>query len=544
MRKINFLLAGIATLFMASCSNDEPANNNGGENVKNGTESYLAIKIVNPTDSRKAGEGYLDGEGNETKINKLEFYLFNEDGSAFKLYDPDTKAAIGNRVTPKDAIGDPTKPGEENNIESVYNPLLVFTHKAGELPASIVAIANGPDLFNGAQNPSIGETELKAKFDAYGTGFIMSNAMISGGKFTAISPDNLSTSADEAKKNPIIINIERVVARIDVNLQNGANNNGLYPIAGATIDNGKALYAKLEGWALHNEAAKSYLLKNVAFTTTPTWTWSGTDRSFWANTDKLSTETGAFVANNNKWNNITNGDGTKVYTQENTLDDTPTTLVVKASIGTFSDNTFTPVTVAQWKGGVRYAGEDALKTAMVNYLKEQSQESRVYIKKDDNTFETIPANAIKFEVKNPNAAADNYQVVAKLNTTAYPEVYKVTGTGEATNATLLTETQANTLFENVLGTALIWGNSTTAGMTYYSFPIQHNITEAPAGTTGIVRNHVYQIKIKSVGGLGTPVYNPDQVIIPEEVEFEEASMFAEIRVLSWRVVTNDVDLGK
>ena len=81
-------------------------------------------------------------------------------------------------------------------------------------------------------------------------------------------------------------------------------------------------------------------------------------------------------------------------------------------------------------------------------------------------------------------------------------------------------------------------------MTYYSFPIQHNITEAPAGTKGIVRNHVYQINIKSVGGLGTPVYNPDQIIIPEEVEFEEASMYAQIRVLSWRVVTNNVDLGK
>ena len=543
MRKINFLLAGIATLFMASCSNDEPANNNGGENVKNGTESYLAIKIVNPTDSRTAQKpGYVDGEGDETKITKLEFYLFNADGSAFKLYDPDTKQAIGNRVTPEGSIGDPTKPSEENNIESVYKPLLVFTHKAGELPASIVAIANGPDLFNGAENPSIGETDLKAKFDAYGTGFIMSNAMTSGGKFTPISADNLATSATEAEKNPFIINIERVVARIDVDLQNGADANGLYPIAGATIDGGNALYAKLEGWALHNEAAKSHLLKNVAFATAPSWSWAGTDRSFWANTDKLSTETGAFVANNNKWNNITNG--TKVYVQENTLDGTPTTLVVKASIGTFTDGAFKAVTVAQWKGGVRYAGEDALKTAMVNFLKGQPQESRVYIKKDDNTFETIPADAIKFEVKNPNAAADNYQVVAKLNATTYPQVYKVTGTGESATGTLISETDVNTLFENVLGTALIWGNSTTSGMTYYSFPIQHNITEAPAGTKGIVRNHVYQINIKSVGGLGTPVYNPDQIIIPEEVEFEEASMYAQIRVLSWRVVTNNVDLGK
>lgn len=535
MRKINFLLAGIATLFMASCSNDEPANNNGGGDGKGGNESYLAIKIVNPVSSR-AQAGYIDGTGDETKINSIVFYLFNKDGSAFDLLDPATGNSLGkNQVIPKSGIGNNTENNDADDIEGKYKPVLVLTHRVGEIPAYIAAVANAP----AGLTEKMSEDDLKEKLENYGSGFIMSNAMVSGGKFTEVKAENLSTDATAAEKNPITINIERVVARIDVNLQNGATN-GYYAIANTEVDYAP-IYARLDGWTLHNTASTSYLFKNVTFTSTPWEGWSTTHRSFWANT------TGAtIVSNNDNWDEVTVPSG-KTYIQENTDQDKPTTLIVKATLGKLTDGNFEAVTVTQWNG-VRYAGENNLKTAMVDYLKGQPATSRLYYLKEttaDNKkiFETIPAEALAFEVENPGATEDNYQVIAKIASTYTQPLYIADATEQNFNS--ITKTDADTHLKNVLKTALIWGNGTTKGATYYQIPIKHTIAGlGDKNPTGIVRNHVYQINIKSVGGLGTPVYNPDQVIIPDEVEFENSSMYAEVRVLSWRVVTNNVDLGK
>lgn len=62
------------------------------------------------------------------------------------------------------------------------------------------------------------------------------------------------------------------------------------------------------------------------------------------------------------------------------------------------------------------------------------------------------------------------------------------------------------------------------------------------GAYGVVRNHSYQVVINSVTGLGTPVYNPDDVIDPEQPKDEESYLAARIKVLSWRVVKSTVDL--
>ena len=75
---------------------------------------------------------------------------------------------------------------------------------------------------------------------------------------------------------------------------------------------------------------------------------------------------------------------------------------------------------------------------------------------------------------------------------------------------------------------------------YYFLPIAHL---AASNQNAIVRNHVYQMNLNSVSGLGTPVPNPDKVIIPEKVESDELSYIAaSVYVLKWKVVENNVDL--
>lgn len=132
------------------------------------------------------------------------------------------------------------------------------------------------------------------------------------------------------------------------------------------------------------------------------------------------------------------------------------------------------------------------------------------------------------------------------------EDWKAThGTLEDSSDLILTA-DVNQALKN-LGPAKIWNE----GATYYYFDIRHlarpvindedgepdqAAMEAVPGYYGVVRNHVYKTKITSLVGLGTPVYDPDEIIIPEKPGDEKVYMAAEIRILSWRIVNSDVTL--
>ena len=73
---------------------------------------------------------------------------------------------------------------------------------------------------------------------------------------------------------------------------------------------------------------------------------------------------------------------------------------------------------------------------------------------------------------------------------------------------------------------------------YYYLPIAHN-----SDVNGLVRNHVYQMNINGITGLGTPVYDPKKLITPEKPTEDESYISAEIKVLSWKVVNNNVTLN-
>lgn len=59
---------------------------------------------------------------------------------------------------------------------------------------------------------------------------------------------------------------------------------------------------------------------------------------------------------------------------------------------------------------------------------------------------------------------------------------------------------------------------------------------------GVVRNHVYDTKVTKIAGLGTPVYDPGLVIYPEKPSPNDHYIAAEIKILSWRLVSNDYEL--
>ena len=83
------------------------------------------------------------------------------------------------------------------------------------------------------------------------------------------------------------------------------------------------------------------------------------------------------------------------------------------------------------------------------------------------------------------------------------------------------------------------------GKTYYYVPIRHlGAAATNPAYYGVVRNHYYQINLQSLKGFGSSVYNPDREIIPVIPAEETSFLAAQINVLQWRVVSQDVNLGK
>ena len=85
---------------------------------------------------------------------------------------------------------------------------------------------------------------------------------------------------------------------------------------------------------------------------------------------------------------------------------------------------------------------------------------------------------------------------------------------------------------------MVWNT----GMTYYYFDVKHLGASGSPAYYGIVRNHIYKTTVTSVTGLGTPVYDPDQIIEPEKPKYNESLIQADIRILQWRIVSQDYEL--
>ena len=85
----------------------------------------------------------------------------------------------------------------------------------------------------------------------------------------------------------------------------------------------------------------------------------------------------------------------------------------------------------------------------------------------------------------------------------------------------------------------------TDGMCYYFVDIEHFGTDANSkNLKGIIRNHIYELTLNSLGGLGVPVFDPDKIIIPEVPGDDEYFyLAAQIHVLKWKVVSQTVDFN-
>lgn len=560
-------------LMMTACASDK--DEMGGGTKPGSDPQYLAVNIVNvgATPTTRGTDDYENGTTDESTIKKVRFYFFNGDGSPYLIKNPGVTGVEGGgeknwlEASPAD---DSSTSGTPSQIEKITQTVLVINGVQSAAPAAIVAVVN-PGTVDAAKIQD-GETmrlsELRYstvgsqfyKKDAT-TGavsdFVMSNSVyVNAGEdvCSSLVAGHVTTSEETARKKPVDLYVERVVAKVtaDVDktafkLGNGtdwdANKYGTKAPVGKSGD--YDVYAVIDGWGLANENGKAEVEKQVKKTWTDgnlgfsPWTTADYHRCFWESSVAFDADAGGNQPVNPKFNQLKAKMQDVLYTLPNTSENEVTNL---------KDNDLTKFAVAatlrykdaagNWHdaeicryNGVSILGIDNLKRQVALTF------SQYYTSTDATNYTQLSKDDIDF--KNPDGTMQQYRVTPTLanDPAGTKKYYTKTTTGttptftEVDKATVLAAIEADKA-EIRLG-----------GRAYYYVPIKHLGSANKIAEYGIVRNHFYKITLSGITGFGTPVYDPEKVVDPIVPTYENTYLAARVQVLQWRVVNQNASLG-
>ena len=539
-----YLFIALAAMGFAACA--EKAENNVPVNNGEKEQSYMAVTFT-ADDLTRAEENleFAEGTDVERAVNLAYVFFFKENGEAFPVTDGDTSTNSG----PNNYIKvDLEKEGENmDNVSDVNKSVLVLKNYKGEYPAQVVAVIN----WNPTEKASYTLSELQTKITTMGddtNGYVMSNAvyMDHAGKAkyaTDLRVENIvklvaGESEEDAKAraaaSPVVIQVERVAAKVEFS----AKQNGKFAVGEV---NGKTVFAQITGFELYNDYEESWLIKrintswsNIAnFGMTSTWNDADWKRSYWAQSlGKPFGENNTFswdlngVAEDVNHSAFADGEAENpVYCGENTREwteakDVRTKVIVTAQL-VEQDGT-TPVELVQWYGKY-YVTEEAGRTVVANTLA-----NNYYFSTDNQNFTGIEGGDLKC-VMRAVTDAKAFEVYFQLSDAGFAKTWYEYKDGsyvpilkEELNARLAT-----------VEPALVYAN----GMTYYYTDIKHLGTPDSTTEFGVVRNHVYRVRIDKVVGYGTPIYDGSvNFITPEKPVDVSTYVAAQINILSWRVV--------
>lgn len=595
MRK--FVLFSMFGLLLANCTNQEPMANN--DDVTAATSNFLSVSILsaNTMGTRAAENGdytpdgdgtYRDGTAAESEVKSVLFLFFNKNGQpaiatkengAYQTY------YLWNKNIESDGKD------HDQTVETILTAktINIVVPQGTERPAQLFVVVNPPSGWEAWVNFSM--NELRTTIADFETGltssgkFVMTNSVyVDENKSTivdavALSEDNYQTTADLAQKHPVIVYAERILARIDLTIDINAENNPIliepdgsdpYYIyyTGQSVpeegqDSNEDVYVRFLGWNVFSTPNKSRLIKHVdegwdnkeLFGYNGTVRWNSTDyhRSFWAINppkDQFSYKFGSFTDGgdveegdfeNDKWTAdhqpIAGPNDEKKYTtayfQENAAPyenvneapAQPSKVIIAAQL---VNKDGTPRELAKW-AGKSYTVE-GLKNNFANTLniwrrteKGETEPTYTKIRPEDLTFK-------------PAETGYKVNVVLSESVKGYKWFEKIDENTFNAIPVAVDEKIAEMLGKN---SVMIW----TKGHTFFYFDIRHLGAENTPGYYGIVRNHIYDAKVTSVSGLGTPVYDEEDDIPDITPPEEEAGILAaQIRILSWRVVSQNYEL--
>lgn len=561
-----------AALMMSACGSDNDIE--GGATKPGSDPQYLAVNIVNVgTTPTRAGE-YENGTTDESTINKVRFYFFNNDGTPYLIKAHGVTGVSGAdnvnwlEASPND---DTETSGTPSHVEKITQSVLVINGVQAAAPASIVAVVNPQTVDatvlnnNGVMRLSqLRSTAVGNKFynkDA-STGkvsdFVMSNSVyINAGEdvCSSLVAGHLTTSEKTAMENPVDLYVERVVAKVTADVDKDAFKVG----DGKDWDNTKYgtttavgiygdydVYAVIEGWGLAEENGKAEVEKQVDKSWTDgtlgigTWNTYDYHRSFWERSVAFTTGVDGNQPVNHKYKEFKAKIKDELYTLPNTpiekvtnLNTNNLTKLLVAATLRYKDaeNNWHNAEICRYNG-MNFLGIDNLKKHVASTF------TQYYTSTDNTNYTQLSASDIDF--KDPDATMVQYRVTPTLaaDPAGTKKYYTKTTTGTTPT---FTEVPKSTVLAAIEAAK---AEIRKDGKAYYYVPIKHLGKAGELGEYGVVRNHFYKITLTGIKGFGTPVYNPELVIDPTVPTYDNTYLAARVQVLQWRVVNQNVSLGK
>lgn len=575
--KKQFLLLPLFGLLLAGCADKDSLILNEEDPLSGPvSRSFLSVNIVPASNAATRADGeYVDGSASENKVNAVRFFFFDENGSAAPISKRNGTGDYQSYIDWYPTANDLGAGNSDQTVEKVLKATLGISVPDKEVyPTQVVAVLNPTlgilDLQEGVDGstPSTSvvgpnlSTLLNVvndfKTDLDYNNFVMSNSVYVDGdteiNTTSLSNNNFAETVEAAENNKVTIFVERVLARLDLSIV-------LTPVSGKdyyetksdgyTLDGKETptnIYVKFFNWNTTCTPKESRLIKSFPvdwkdeeFAANDPWNAPNYHRSFWAENPLLTYKTDyQFCSYNGVTLPMPGSEAATTYLQENAAKSAtematehPSQVIIAAQLVGEDGQ---PITIAKWAN--RMYTLDGVKTAIANVL-------NLYNEVEGTKTKIIP-DSIHFATwkelygETPKDEDEgNYYVYAKVDETT--TWYQKTGDSEYTE---LSPAKVETYIRDVVNHVMVWNE----GKTYYYFDIRHlgkndektDLEKIP-GYYGVVRNHIYASKVTKLAGLGTPVYDPNEEIIPEMPE-DDTILSAEVKILQWRVVSNDYEL--
>lgn len=568
MRLSNFLAGMLGCAAIMACSNDLDSQiDNPGEEPNTGN-AYMAINLgMGGAGTKAASDGGTDaGTADEgaVKISDAFFYFYDANGNYL------TTGKI--QATAADQDGSNSDylklTSQTGNVENKSNAVVVLGPTETR-PSQVLAVLNAGStslLDNMPLSQAI--TQVKSGITATKGAFVMSNSVYMGSNgpvyAQAITDANIKETSTEAlaEGTPVNIHVERAAAKVKLT---NSNTDG-YELTGTTpvVDNKQvSMKIVIDGWCLNAYNENTYLVKNLDAswsTSAPFTNWNAASsyRSYWAKdmnydgTSDFSSKTGTYKdLVYSSWNDADRNSATSIYCYENTVDNR-TDGILQIEGGDYANATTVLIAahIETKEGEGQYEAKDLFKKNGVYYTKKTLMQNIVasgnyYWYDADNEQEKWIA------LSTADLEDDDYTIAESTTATTTPATVTITISDikDKDGYVLVQGNTSTTTVEKSEVIATLNASEVAkdvegyqGGACYYQVPIEQLYSAANAEIYGVVRNHSYELTLKSVSEVGYPVWNKDndRPLIPGERK--DYYVAATLNVLAWQTVEQEVNL--
>jgi hypothetical protein len=604
MKKLLTLGLGAAMALCAvSCSQDEELAVTEPQGFVSETgEAYVNIKISTPADAvTRAGtsdEGFEYGTSDEQTIKSARFFFFNAQGQFIKeglIYKDGGGTA--NTASPTENVEYMDKKlvllvniGSESPayVITVANPPADLDKRIGGTNSitDVENILEGSYYTEGTSNGATTKNFIMST-----TSYINNDATGNEKNYYYVTPINgvgvysSAAAAQAADASVLDIYIERLAVKVGVTINKesaslnkgeatGENTYQLLsddnkPVTIVGDSDNTPVYVNLIAWGINATTRQSYLFKHLDTSWSKTingfeWNDPSNYRSYWGKSFNYGDATFNYPLNYHSnvvispdtvtsvpWllyipsAQVDNSFGSVDYCMENTN----TTEIIKKHYNSASTAVLVKARIVK-KDGSEFK-ENIVKYGTTLYTYKAYAEYVVKALED--------AGGLKYFTGGTQLSTSDVEVVSaedKRNGRIYVQLTSTAKTKawvDKDNKTVdVVAINKDLSIFNASSDALGY----TRGLMYYSIPIRHlgaigkeeGVESDYANKLfetylGIVRNHYYKLEINSLKGVGHGIVNPDEPIVPNPVEDTGYYLNAKINVLSWKVVSQSVDLG-